>query len=65
MSFVIVLLVAIDVAVVVVGLVPLRVPLPLLLYPKGGEVTRKVTELVTTLSQSGLYLYLPILHILL
>jgi hypothetical protein len=38
---------AIDVMVVVVGLVPLRVPLPLLLYPR-GEVTRKVTELVTT-----------------
>jgi hypothetical protein len=35
MSFVIVLLVAIDVAVVVVGLVPLRVPLLLLLYLKG------------------------------
>jgi hypothetical protein len=35
MSFVIVLLMAIDVTVVVVGLVPLRVPLPLLLYLKG------------------------------
>jgi hypothetical protein len=37
----------IDVVVVLVELVPLGVPLPLLLY-LGGEVTRKVTELVTT-----------------
>jgi hypothetical protein len=29
-------------------------------YIQGGEVTRKVTESVTTRSQSGLYLYLPI-----
>jgi hypothetical protein len=28
------------------------VPLPLLLYPNGGEVTRKVTESVTIRSQS-------------
>jgi hypothetical protein len=35
MSCVLVLLMAIDVTVVVVGLVPLRVPLPLLLYPRG------------------------------
>jgi hypothetical protein len=27
---------------------PLGVPLPLLLYPRRGEVTRKVTESVTT-----------------
>jgi hypothetical protein len=42
---------AIDVGVVLVGLVltpPLAVPLPHLLYPRGGEVIRKVTELVTT-----------------
>jgi hypothetical protein len=37
---------------------------PPFLY-KGDEVTRKVTESVTTRSQSGLYLYLPILHIFL
>jgi hypothetical protein len=38
---------AISVVVVSLGLVPLEVPLPLLLY-QGGEVTRKVTKLVVT-----------------
>jgi hypothetical protein len=42
-----------------------RVPLPLLLYPSGDEVTRKVTELVTIRFQSGLYLYLLNLYIFL
>jgi hypothetical protein len=36
-----------------------------LFISKGGEVIRKVTESVTTRSQSLLYLYLPILHIVL
>jgi hypothetical protein len=46
MSCVLVLLMAIGIVVVVV-LVPLGVPLTLLLYP-WGEVTRKVTESITT-----------------
>jgi hypothetical protein len=54
MSCVLVLLMAIGVAVVLVGLVltsslcPLGVHLPLLLFPGGDEVTRKVTESVAT-----------------
>jgi hypothetical protein len=51
MSYVLVLLIAIGVMVVFVELVltsPLGVPLPVLLYPRGDEVIRKVTELVTT-----------------
>jgi hypothetical protein len=53
MSYVLVLLMTIDVVVVVVRLVltsslcPFRVPLPLHLY-LGGEVTKKVIESVTT-----------------
>jgi hypothetical protein len=50
--------------VVVVEVVPWGC-LYLPFYIQGGEVTRKVTESVTTLSQLGLYLYLPILHIFL
>jgi hypothetical protein len=34
----------IDIAVVLLGLVPLGMPLPLLLYSRGGEVTRNVIE---------------------
>jgi hypothetical protein len=44
------LLITIDVVVLVVvllGLVPLEVPITLLLYPR-GKVTKKVTESVTT-----------------
>jgi hypothetical protein len=37
---------AIDVVVVSVGLLLYGVALPLLLYPKGGAVIRKITELV-------------------
>jgi hypothetical protein len=44
MSCVLILLMAIDVRVVVV---PCGVPLPVLLYPRGGEVTKNVTKLVT------------------
>jgi hypothetical protein len=51
--------VAIGVAVVVVGLVLYGCLYPSF-YIKGGEVTRKVIESVTTQSQSELYLYLPI-----
>jgi hypothetical protein len=43
-SCVLVLLIAIDVVVVVV---PYAVSLPLLLYSR-GEITRKVTESITT-----------------
>jgi hypothetical protein len=52
--------VAIDVVVVVVELVLWGCLYPPFIF-KEGEVTRKVTESVTTSSQSGLYLYLPIL----
>jgi hypothetical protein len=66
MSCALVLLMAIDVVVIVCWTCPdfSFLPLPLLLY-QGGEVKRKVTELVITWSQLGLYLYLSILHIFL
>jgi hypothetical protein len=54
MPYVVVLFVAIDVVVVVVTC-PLGCLYPSF-YIQGGEVTKKVTELVTTLSRLGLYL---------
>jgi hypothetical protein len=64
MSCVLELLMTIDVVLVVLGHVLWGCLYPSF-YTQGGEVTRKVTESVTTSSQLGPNLYLPILYLFL